>query len=226
MTLVNLKSWGLCRLPLKTSPPPLYHQCRSELPPLPGWSWLATIAELMGLIRLFSFPSAGSIDPVCNHPCYHSPLLSLTQSHISPGHTPVGPPGSIHFMPFTPQATNLSLSFLCHLSLCTLSRSAWCTLSHLQHLWCQFLSAGALFVFPPSAPPFISVFPPFFLLSCFFCSSLSFIASSFLSCTNPHILFTLPLSFQIPQCALLARCVIHCHRISHGWGVAPHSNII
>lgn len=70
---------------------PLSHHCRSKPLPLPGRSWLATIAELMGLVRLFSFPLAGSIDPACIHSCSHNPLLSLTQPHTSPGHTPVGP---------------------------------------------------------------------------------------------------------------------------------------
>lgn len=104
--------------------PNFCHQCRSRLLPLPEPSRLATIAELMGLVLLFSFPSAGSIDPACNQPCFRSPLLSLTQSHISPGHTPLGPLALFISCPSLHGATNLSLSFFCHLSLCTLSRSA------------------------------------------------------------------------------------------------------
>lgn len=47
----------------------------------------------MGLVRLFSFPSAGSVDPARNRP---SPLpqpapLPDPVAHIPAGHTPVGP---------------------------------------------------------------------------------------------------------------------------------------
>lgn len=156
---INIK----CRLALKTSFFSLPSvQIQTAAPP-----WVLLVSYYLWvngpcLSLLFSFSWV-------YRPCLQPSLLPqptpLPRTHSS------GPPGSVHFMPFTLEATNLSLSFLCHPSLCTLSRSAWCTLSHLQNLWCQFLSVGALFVSPPSAPPFISVL--FFFLSCSVCSSFS-----------------------------------------------------
>lgn len=225
---------GILQISIGTILLPLSHQCRSKPLPLPGRSWLATIAGLMGLVCLFSFPLAGSIDP-CLQPFplpqptpLPDPIAHIPRTHSS------GPPWLCSFHALH-SAGHKSLfhSFFCHPSLCTLSRSAWCTLSHLQNLWCQFLSLGTLFVSPPSAPPFISVI--FFFLSCSVCSSSSHLSLPFplLSCTTspppPHptpYLFTLPLSFHIPQSALLVQCAIHCQHIFHGWGVAPHSNII
>lgn len=153
----------------------------------------------MDLVCLFSFPLAGSIDPASNHPCSQPTPLPDPIAHIPTTHSS-GPPGSVHFMPFTPRAPNLSLSFFCYLSLCTLSRSAWYTLSHLPYLWCQFLSVCTLFVSPPPAPPFVLVL--FFFLSCSFHSSLSLIYHCrlpFFYCTNPLSVFTFPPPFQIPN---------------------------
>ena len=80
-------------------------------------------------------------------------------------------------------------------------------------------------------PPLLLSYQFFsFLLSCSFCASpLSSFIASYLSLpaqTPPHLFTRRLFFFRIPQRALLVRRSIHCQHISHGWGVAPHSNVI
>lgn len=175
----------------------------------------------MGLVRLLSFPSLQLYRPCLRLPLLLQPAPPLPDpvAHIPQDTLQCAPwLYSLHAL-HSADHKSLFHSF-CRLSLCTLSRCAWCTLSHLPNLWCQFLSVCALFVSPPLAPPFISVIFLLFLL--FLPLIFHCFCASFLHKAPP--LFTL--SFQIPQWALLVQWAIHCQHIAHGWGVAPQRNII
>lgn len=103
----------------------------------------------MAILSAAFTDTAATVDS--SSPCIH-------ESHLS------RPSGSIHFMPFTPQATDLSFNLLPSLLQYT-SRSAQCILPRLPHLRCQFLPARVSFIPLPSAPPLTL---PFLLLSFMF----------------------------------------------------------
>lgn len=180
----------------------------------------------MGLIRLLSFPSAGSIDPARIHPS--SPWPSRT--HI-PQDTLQWAPWfySFHALHST---GHKSLSFIL---LPSLSLSLCVHYLDLLDVRCPIcrtcdvnfcLSAPCLYLLPLLLLSY-QLFSSFSLVPSVPPSDLSLLFPFFPAQSNPPpppLLFTL--SFQIPQCALLVQCAIHCQHISHGWGVAPHWNII
>lgn len=170
----------------------------------------------MGLVRfLFSF---SWLYRPCLQPS-HDPLLSPTQSHISPGHTPVGPLALFISCPslhgpqislFHSFAISPCVHYLDLLDVrCPICRT--CDVNFCLSMLCLYLLPLLLLSYQ-------------FLSSFFLLPSVS--PSLIYQCFLPSFLFTLPLPFQIPQCALLAQRAIHCQYISHGWCVAPHSNIL
>lgn len=179
---------------------------------LPGWSWLATIAKLMGLIPLpSSFPSAGS--------CLRPFLLSQT--------TPPPPQDTL-----TPRFDSFHALHKSQISLFHSSAISVCVhYLDLLDVRCpicstyvvSFLVQSSLFASP--SPPFSDwLLPSFFHVLPVPPSDLSLLFHLLSLTINPLFLFTF--SFQIPWYALLVQRMIHCQHISHGWGVAPHSNII
>lgn len=163
----------------------------------------------MGLGRSFSH-----FHRHCLYPCSHSwlPPLCIPESNLS------RPPGSIHFMPFTPQATNLSFNLLPSLKEYT-SCSARRELPCLPHLRCQFLPARVPFVPPPSAPslpPNISFYRFLLSLYCFiFSPSESVLPVLHSFSTNPPMWFIAVLCNSALTYFSWLRCT----------GI-PHSNII
>lgn len=142
----------------------------------------------MGLIRSFSFPSEGSIEPTYIHPCSHSPLLlSLTQSHISPGHTSAGPLVLFISCPSVhgPQISLLSF-FLPSLSVYTIS---------ICLMYSVPFAVPAMSIFRPSLPclyllPLLllsyQLFSSFFLVSSVPPSHLSLPSHFFSAPPHPH----------------------------------------
>ena len=219
----------ICRLAIETSS----LQCRSRLPPLSGWSWLATIAELMGLIRLFSLvSSAGSMDPARNHPCSTGTLRLLPDpvAHIPRTHS-TGPPGSIHFMPFTRQG-HKSLSFILSpslpmyaISICLMCavpfavpvmsisvRRCFVCISSLRSSF--HISSFPSFFLVPSVPPLshLSLLPPYLSLPAppppphLFTRRLFFFPPNPQTCFIGAAFNSLPTHFSWLRCSTTFKC--------------------
>lgn len=187
------------------------HQCRYKVPHLPGRSWLATIAELMGLVRLFSFPWAGSIAQPATIPA--------PTAQSSPWASRTYPQDTLQWAPWL--YSFHALQSAVHKSLFHSFAIAPCVHYHDVLdvrgpicLTCDVNFCLSVLTFTPCPSPFISLlffFPSIFhrsLLSLHspICSPLLFLSKS------PNILW--------------AQCAIHCQHISHRSGVAQHSNII
>lgn len=133
----------LCFLQITTKN--IFFQFLPSVPSVPGWSGLATIAELMGLVRLSSFPWAGSIDMACNIPAPTAHPSLWPSRTYPPRHTPVGPLALfISYLSLCRPRNSFFHSFA--ISSCVHFWVARCTLSHLPHLWCQFLSDCTLYL--------------------------------------------------------------------------------
>lgn len=100
-------------------------------------------------------------------------------------------------MPFTPQATNLSFILLPSFPVYTIVICLMYVVPFTVPVM-SISDVGALFVSPPSAPPFISVI--FFFLSYSFASSLTYLLQLSPSCTA--LLSVYPSSFfpNPPMC--------------------------
>lgn len=150
----------------------------------------------MDLVCLFSFPLACSIDPACNHPCSQPTPLLDPIAHIPTTHSS-GPPGSIHFMPFTPPVLNLSFILLPSLPVYTISICMIYAVPFAVPV--MSISVCLCFVRLSSlCSSFrISSFLLSFLFLLFYTLSHLSLPPPFFYCKNPQSVFTLPPPFQI-----------------------------
>lgn len=184
------------------------YQCGSKLPTLFGWSWLATIAELMGLVRLFPFPWAGSVDTACNIPA------PTAHSSLWPSHT-------------YPQDTLQWALWL--YSFHTLHSAGHKSLFHSfaispcvhYHLIC--LMYAVPFAVPATPISYSWYFASTPSARLFICSSILqlFIDSSLLSLHSPISVHTTSF-FPNPPMFFIGAVWTHCQHISYGSDVAQH----